>query len=391
MPSVVITGLGVVSPLGHSVAELTRRCRAGERAVSGPDGGVLIDSLPLDAVPADARARSRRLDRICRLFLAASFLAVDDAALAIAAQDAERVGLSFGTGLGCLLSDAEFYEKVVEQGVAAASPRVFAYTVSSAAAGEVSIALGIHGPNVTSHMGLAAGLGAIGYGFDLIQMGKADVVLAGGADANGAALVQALRDMRLLKAADAARPFRDATPGVWPSEGAAVVVLERADRAHGRGARARARLEGYAAGFEPTLTGRAPAWDGITTTLRRALAASGRAPREIGTVLASAHGTPLDACERAALVELLGNAAHDEIVAPKQALGETFGASGALSVALAVGLLTEAPAASSDAVLISSLCYSGSIAALVLSRGTDHPPNPDLPPQGGKGPIKMRR
>jgi 3-oxoacyl-[acyl-carrier-protein] synthase II len=368
MQSVVITGVGVVSPLGHSAAELTRRWRAGERAASGADGAVLIDRIPLDAVPADTRARSGRLDRICRLFLAASFLAVDDASLAIAAHDAERVGLSFGTGLGCLLSDAEFYEKVVEQGAAAASPRVFAYTVSSAAAGEVSIALRIHGPNVTSHAGLAAGLGAIGYGVDLIQMGKADVVLAGGADAGGTALVQALRDMRLLKGADAARPFRDATPGVWPSEGAAVVILERADRAQARGARLRARVEGHAAGFEPTASGRAPVSDGITATLRRALAASGRAPREVGTVLASAHGTPLDAGERAALVALFGAAAEPAILAPKQALGETFGASGALHVALAVGLLSEAPAAGADAVLISSLCYSGSVVGMVLSR-----------------------
>lgn len=357
---VVITGIGVVSPLGNSVAELTRRWSAGERAASAADGGVLIDPIPFDAVPADVRARSGRLDRICRLFLAASFLAVDDAAFTIAAAEAERVGLSFGTGLGCLLSDAEFYDRVVEQGAAAASPRVFAYTVSSAAAGEVSIALGMHGPNVTLHMGLAAGLGAIGYGFDLIQMGKADVVLAGGADANGPALVEALRDMRLLKDPSAARPFVDALPGVWPSEGAAVVVLESENHARARGARIRARVKGYATGFEPTLTSRTPSGGGVIATLRRAVTASGHAPSEIGLVVASAHGTALDACEHGALTEVLGETTGPRIIAPKQAIGETFGASGALSVALAAGLAPQTP------VLVSSLCYSGSIAALVL-------------------------
>src|SRR5439155_3593013 len=131
--------------------------------------------------------------------------------------------LSFGTGFGCLLTDAAYYQKVVEHGLAAASPRLFAYTVSSAAAGEVSIALGVKGPNVTTHMGFAAGLGAVGYGFDLIQMGKADVVLAGGADVIGPALVTALQDMDLLKPRSAARPFRDAVPGVYPSEAAVVL------------------------------------------------------------------------------------------------------------------------------------------------------------------------
>jgi 3-oxoacyl-[acyl-carrier-protein] synthase II len=363
----VITGLGVVSPLGHSVGELVRRLGAGERASSGPDGGVLIDSIPFDAVPLDARSRIGRLDRICRLFLSASCLAVADAYLAIADADRERVGLSFGTGLGCLLSDAEFYARVVEQGPSAASPRVFAYTVSSAAAGEVSIALGLHGPNVTSHMGLAAGVGAIGYGFDLLQLGKADVVLAGGADANGAALMQALRDMGLAKPPESVGAFRDALAGVWPSEGAAIAVLELEDRARARGARIWARLSGYAAGFEPTLTSRDAEIEGIATAFRRAIATSGYAPRDIDTVVASAHGTPLDARERAALRIALGDEDR-RLLTPKEGLGECFAASGALGIALAAGLLAEDGPGAADAVLVSALCYSGSVAAAVLTK-----------------------
>jgi len=367
MTAVVITGFGVVSPLGHSVEELMRRLATGERAASVAGGGVMIDPIPLEAVPVEGRGRIGRLDRVCRLFLAASYLAVRDAALPLPVADAERVGLSFGSGLGCLLSNAEFYAKVVEQGAAAASPRVFAYTVSSAAAGEVSIALGIHGPNATSHMGLAAGLGAIGYGYDLIQLGKADVVLAGGADANGPALVEALRDMRLLKDAQAARPFRDAEPGVWPSEGAAVAVLEREDRARARHARTWARIDGYAAGFEPSFTTRAPDSQGVAAVLRRALAVSRRSPAEIAAVVASAHGTPLDACEDAALRDVLAEAAVKRTVTPKEQLGESFGASGAFGVAIAAGILAEPRPAAASAVLISSLCYSGSLAAMVVS------------------------
>jgi len=349
---VVITGFGVVSPLGHSAPELARRVAAGERAPGGADGARVAE-IPLDVVPAAARSRIGRLDRICRLALAAAYLAVDDAEIALPLVAPERVGLVLGSGLGCLLSDAEFYEKVVAHGAPSASPRVFAYTVSSAAAGEVSIALGVHGPNTTLHMGMAAGAGALGYAADLIRGGRADVVLAGGADALDAALSTALRDMRLLKSPDQARPFVDAVPGMWPAEGAAIAVLEAAEHAHARGATAGARLLAHGAGFEPTLTRRAPSADGIVAALRLAL--HNQPPPDL--ILASAHGTSLDAVERAALNEVgVGDAA---IIAPKRHLGDAFGASSALAAAMA-------PYLDAQRVLVSAICPGGSVGALLL-------------------------
>lgn len=395
--AVVITGIGVVSPLGLSASEVARRWCAGEHAVRpldamGVDGalGATVEEIPLDAIPPDKRTRIGRLDRLCRLFLSTAYLAVDAAGVRVADADAERVGLSFGTGLGCLLTDAEYNQKLVEQGPSAASPRLFAYTVSSAAAGEVSIALGIKGANVTSHAGLAAGLHAIGYGFDLIRMGKADVVLAGGADALGESLLRGLRDMRLLKS-HAAQPFREPVAGVCPAEGAAVVVLERGDRARQRRARVWARVDGYAAGFEPTLTTRQREHTGIAQTMQRALALSGHTAGEIGLAMTSAHGTALDAVELAALRAVLAQAHDPLLCAPKAAWGETFGADGALSLALAAALLsapvraldtecfgldgTALQAAESAArlrrarlALVHSLCYAGPTVTLVLAR-----------------------
>jgi 3-oxoacyl-[acyl-carrier-protein] synthase II len=356
--------------------------------VDGARGATL--EIPLDVIPPDRRPRIGRLDRLCRLFLSAAYLAVDSAALRIDATDDERVGVSFGTGLGCLLTNAEYHQKLVAHGPAAASPRLFAYTVSSAAAGEVSIALGIKGANVTSHAGMAAGLQAIGYGCDLIRMGKADIVLAGGADALGEALVRALADMRLLKAGDAL-PFREPSAGVCPAEGAAVFVLERREGARRRGARASARVDGYAAGFEPSLTQAQRQCTAIAETMQRALALSGHAADEVGLVMSSAHGTGLDAVELAALRTVLGKAHAPLVCAPKSAWGETFGADGALSLALATALLNAPPAvvdgvgfgldgaplhASETAArlqraqvaLVHSLCYSGPTVALVLAR-----------------------
>jgi 3-oxoacyl-[acyl-carrier-protein] synthase II len=278
----------------------------------------------------------------------------------------------------------------VEQGAAMASPRLFAYTVSSAAGGEVSIALGVQGPNVTSHMGFAAGLGAVGYGFDLIQMGKADVVLVGGADALGPALMQALRDMRLLKTPDCARPFVDATPGIWPAEAAVVAVLERADGAKKRGARCWGRLRGYAAGFEPTLASRNGETTGVVATSRRALKLSEVAPQDVGLVIASAHGTPADQVEIRSLSEVL-TGGNPIVLAPKQRMGDSLGASGPLGLALACGLqrlrdstppipgfdlagreidaATAGPrVAGADVVMVHTLCYSGNVVSLLFDR-----------------------
>lgn len=348
--AVVMTGAGVVSPLGCSAPALARRLAAGERA---PDrDGARVEEIPLDVVPASARTRIGRLDRVCRLALSAAHLAVHDAALPLPLATPERVGLVYGTGLGCLLSDAEFFEKVVAQGAASASPRVFAYTVSSAAAGEISIALGMHGANATLHMGMAAGAGALGYAVDLITGGRADVVLAGAADALDTALVDALRDMRLLKTPDRSRPFVDAVPGVWPGEGAAFAVLESAAHAAARGARVLARVLAHAEGFEPTLTTRSPAATGIAGVLRQVVADA--VP---DLVLGSAQGTPLDAVERAALGAVGLDGAP--LLALKGSVGDAFGASSALAASVA-------PYLAARRVLISAVCPAGSVGALLL-------------------------
>jgi 3-oxoacyl-[acyl-carrier-protein] synthase II len=382
---VAITGIGIVSPLGCSIEEVARRYASGERAPGG-DAGISIGEIPVDAIPPERRTRLGRMDRLCRLFLSASFLAVRSAELRIDDENAERIGLSFGTGLGCLSTDEEFYRRVAAQGPAAASPQLFAYTVSSAAAGEVSIAIGIRGPNATAHMGCAAGLGAIGYGVDLIELGKADMVLAGGADAGGEALTHALAEMRLLKPADCSRPFRDAVPGVRPSEGALVLVLERAERALRRGARIFGIVEGYAAGFEPTLTHPPIDRCGLTATARRALAASDREPFDLGVIAASAHGTPLDELERSALCDVLGEAREAVVLAPKSALGDAFAASGPWGLGLALtlargsagdgigfgldgraldGFEASRRLAASKVVMVSDVCYSGAVVALL--------------------------
>jgi 3-oxoacyl-[acyl-carrier-protein] synthase II len=392
---VMITGVGVVSPLGGAAETLAARVCAGESAVARlgewgvPDALVArVEEIPLEHLPAATLPRMGRLDRLCRLLLSAAGRAIDAASLDMRAVDAERVGLSVGTGLGCLLTNAEFNRRIVEAGPTAASPQLFAYTVSSAAAGEVSIAFGIKGAAITTHAGLAAGLQAIGYGADLIRAGKADVVLAGGVDALGPALVGGLHDMRLLRTRRAA-PFRNVEPGVEAAEAAAVLMLEDGEHARHRGARAAVGVLGYALGFEPTLTHREPEPTGIATTMSRACAQAGCQPANIGVVITSAHGTRLDAVEAQALASVCDTPVL--LLAPKWAWGECFAASGALGTVLASGLCRAVPPLADDVgfrltggrvkpageraaqegcdvAMVHALCYSGTSVALLVGR-----------------------
>ena len=395
--SVVVTGLGVVSPLGFSGTEVAARLCRGEHAVQpftdprvGPWLGATITEVPVEAIPPDQRAHVGRLDRFSRLFLSAASLAVENAGLQIRDDEAERIGLSFGTGFGCLLTNAEYNLKLVERGPTAASPRLFAATVSNAAAGEVSIALGIKGANVTLHAGLAAGLQAIGYACDLIRLGKADVVLAGGADALGAALLHGLADMGLLKS-QIGVPFGESLPGVCPSEGAAVVVLESDTHARRRGAQRWARIAGYAAGFEPSLTRRDRQATTIAATMRRVLDLSGYDAAAVDLLLASAHATAVDRTELSALGEVFADSQRAVIFAPKAAWGETFGAHGALALAVASAVVRQRPEVAdhvawdllgnpvagatatarvgrAQVAMVHALCYSGVTVALMLAR-----------------------
>lgn len=372
---VVITGIGLVAPLVAAWQELPVRLARGDTAIAALPAipgayGALVDEIPLADVPAELRSRLGRLDRFCRLLLAAAFRALDSAQLPAAAVAGERCGLSVGTGLGCLLTNAEFNQKLIEQGPSAASPRLFAYTVSSAAAGELSIALALKGPNQTIHQGVAAGLGAVAWAAEQIRQGQADLMLAAGVDALGEPLLQALADLRLLKPVAGAEPFQDSVAGLYPSEGAGVLVLESRRHAERRGARALVRVLGDASGFEPTVTRPARRATACATTLHAALSASGAAAAQVACVVSSAHATALDALEREAIEATVGT--QVPVLAPKRMWGECFAAHGVLSAALATAWLQSAraatPARRDLLALLHSLCYSGPTVSLVLAQ-----------------------
>jgi 3-oxoacyl-[acyl-carrier-protein] synthase II len=312
-------------------------------AVTGT-GSVTAPSL--DALPEVVRTRAARAERVSQLALAAADAALLDAGLHLVdGEPRAGIGVVLGTAFGCFLTNAAYQHRVATGGPAAASPRLFAATVSNAAAGEIGVAYRLGGPAVTLTAGAAAGLTALGHAVDLLRAGQAGALVAGGVDAVDGALVSWQQAGGL-------------EPGRRPAEAAALLVLERDDAAAARGARVRGALLAHAAGFEPEPF--APdAGDGLAAAVSAAVAEAGLVASDVAGVVLSAPPM-LAALESRAIASLAGAAR----IAPKDASGETFGAGGPLG--LIAGLAAVAPGA---AVLVLDVCASGHVAALVARRG----------------------
>ena len=235
------------------------------------------------------------------------------------------------------LTGASLCCRLAAEGPAGASPRLFAATVSNAAAGELAIAYRLAGPAVTVTAGGASGLAALGEAIELIRAGRADVVVAGGVDALGGAVADWLDAAGL----EFGRP---------PAEAGAVLVLERPGRTRPE----IGRLAGHAAGFEPDPLDPA-AGEGLARAIDAACADAGLSPREIAVIVSGAP-PQLAALEDRALAAMPGG----RRLSPKTVFGETLGAAGPLALLAAL-----AEAEPGLPVLVLDACPSGHVAALV--------------------------
>jgi len=219
-------------------------------------GFAAVRAPSLDGLPEPVRARASRTERVTQLAFSAVGPALSMAGLATTDGDPRpHLGIVLGTAFGCFSTNAAYQRRFAEGGPSAASPRLFAATVSNAAAGELSIAYRLGGPAITLTAGAVAGLVAIGHAVDLLHAGHADALLAGGMDAADAALERFVAAGGL----SAASPI---------GEGAAILVLERAEHARARGARPYARIADTRMMFRPD-----PAQ--AETTARSGFAAAG--------------------------------------------------------------------------------------------------------------------
>ena len=349
---VVVTGIGLVTSLGIG------REANWEAALAGRSGARPITSFePLDTRttiacevqdfdPADHMDKrvARRMDRFAQFAVAAGRMALEDAGLAIDATFAPRIGALVGSGIGGLETFVQQVTNAQERGPDRLSPLFIPMVIANMAAAQVSMELGLQGPLSTISTACASGNHALGDATEMIRSGRADAMLAGGAEASVTRVgVGAFNAMRALSTrnddpAGASRPFDRERDGFVMGEAGAILVLEALDHAEARGAEPICEVLGYGLSgdahhlTEPDPTGTAPA-----AALTMALRDAGVAPEEVDYVNAHATSTPVgDPNEVRALRLALGDevAARTAVSSTKSMHGHCLGAAGGVEGAL---------------------------------------------------------
>ena len=354
-----MTGLGLVTPIGIGREEVWAAALAG-RPGAGPI--TLFDPAELDTRiacevkgfdPADFmdRRTARRMDRFSQLAVAAARLALDDAALAVDEGMRDRIGAIVGSGVGGLDTFTQQVKTMLERGPDRLSPLFIPMMVANMAAAQISMQMGLRGPLSCPTTACASGNHALGDAAEAVRSGRADVMLAGGAEAGiTLAGIGAFNAMRALSTRNddperASRPFDSGRDGFVMGEAGAILVLERLEHARARGAEPYCELIGYGLTgdahhlTEPDPTGIAPA-----NAMRMALADAGVAPEAVDYVNAHGTSTPVgDRNEVHVLKMALGPevAARTPVTSTKSMHGHCLGAAGGVEGALTALALHE--------------------------------------------------
>lgn len=344
---VVITGFGIVSPIGIGKAaywDALKNGRSGANRITHFD-----PSQHLCQIDAEVKGFSpesytdkkkvKRMALFTQFSVAAAKMAVEDAKLDWSKENPERCGVIVGSGIGGLQTIEEEHKVLLEKGPKRVSPFLIPMLISNIASGEIAIEHGLTGPNFSVASACATGNHAIGEALVHLRYGSADVILAGGAEASITALgVAGFCQARALttdfndRPEKASRPFDKNRSGFLMAEGAGVVVLETLEHAVARGARIYAELAGYGATDDAYhITAPSPEAKAATRAMQLALNDAGMKPEEIDYVNAHGTSTPLnDKIETLALKKVFGDHARKiAISSTKSMTGHMLGAAGA--------------------------------------------------------------
>jgi len=346
-PTVVVTGLGVVSSVGLGWKPFWRSLLEGHNAVgpithfdaTGYSTRFAAEIRDFDPSVYVGRKEARRMDRCIQFGVAAASMALEDSGLEVTPANAERIGVSLGSGIGGMQTFEDQHTALTTSGPGRISPFFIPMMIPNMPAGQVGIQFGLKGPNFSTVSACATGAHCIAAAMDMIRLGRADVVLAGGTEAAITPLaVGGFCAMKAMSTRNddpqrASRPFDRDRDGFVIGEGAGVLVLERLESALARGARIYAEVAGYgSSGDAFHITQPEPSGDGAARAMRAALQDAGLRLDEVDYVNAHGTATPVgDPCEIAALHRVFGDHARNLAVSStKSMMGHTLGAAGAL-------------------------------------------------------------
>jgi 3-oxoacyl-[acyl-carrier-protein] synthase II len=339
---VVVTGVGAVTPLGVGARTLHERWSAGACGIRDGEAPC-ADFDPSDFLTAKA---ARRADRFTQLALAACAEAIADAGWEQELPYApERVGCVVGTGIGGISTVIDGQDTLRERGAECVSPLSIPLMMSNAGAGALSMRHGLRGPSFAVSSACASGAHALGSAMRMLQCGEADAVVAGGSEAGLTPLARAaFGALDALSTSGISRPFDVRRDGFVMGEGAAVMVLERAELARSRGALVLGTIRGYGASSDAHhLT--APRDDGAgqAAAMTAALADAGIGAEQLDYVNAHGTSTPLnDRAETHAIKLALGeHARRIPVSSTKSAIGHLLGAAGAVEAVATLLALRE--------------------------------------------------
>lgn len=348
---VAVTGIGLVSPFGVGKKEFSRRLFAGKSGIaeiasfdtsSFPShrGAEARDFEPRDFI---ALKSLRRMDRLSAMVVAAAHLALEDAGLEISAGNRDRTGIILGTAFGGTDVKTRCARILATEGPAGINPILVPNSVMNAPAGHASIELGFRGINTTvTHNGASAET-ALAYGAAEIARGRADILLAGGADILSEFFFETMVHFQGLSPQDGgeerAAPFDEARNGYVLGEGCGLLCLEPLEQVQQRGSEPYCEITGWGLGSSP-----APSTDwaeepkGLILTISRALSSASCNPGDIDLVMACANGgRKPDRLEASALLQVFGEGGDRPLVTSiKGALGESFSSGGIRAAALAL-------------------------------------------------------
>ena len=354
---VVVTGMGMVSPIGHSVETSWQAAIAGQSGIRINEGfdtedfGVKIcgNVVDFDISEYMNPKEARRMDGFIQLGVAAATQAIKDAGLTAHPDDADRIGVAIGSGIGGIETIENTHATLVKSGPRRVSPFFIPGVVINMISGNVSIEWGFKGPNFAVVTACTTGTHNIGFGARMIQYGEADVMVVGGAEsATSPITVAGFNSMKALSTrnddpAAASRPWDADRDGFVLGEGAGVLVIEEYERAKARGAQIYAELTGFGMSADAFhITGPAESGEGGAAAMQNALNDAQLNPQDLGYLNAHGTSTPLgDVAETEGVKSVFGADTELCVSSTKSMIGHLLGAAGSVEAIFTIKAITD--------------------------------------------------